>query len=135
MLLKEKSRRDMIAGYEEEIQKLLEGTRRYPGSNSRRELPEREIISIKNYLRNPTANGIWRLSAKWNGQDSICRYLKLKFESIKAQQHEIIIPFGKENLKFDLNNIDIEKEINKFTFIIRLFIYMYYFSHFISLWL
>lgn len=89
-------------------------------------LQEREINIIKNYLRNPTENGIWRLSAKWNGEDSITKAIKQSFVSFKASHSEISIPFGKENLKFNLDDIKIDSISNKFTFVIILFNYMYY---------
>lgn len=94
-----------------------------------RELTKDEIESIVNYLHNPTKMGIWTLKAQWNPDNSILRFIESEVDEFISKNQTLFITFGKREISFNLKNPEvmsnIKNNINKFTFIIRLFVYIH----------
>ena len=94
-----------------------------------RELTKDEIDLIVNYLHNPTKMGIWTLKAQWNPENSILRFIESEIDEFISENETLSITFGKREIVFDMENPDvlskIKQNIQKFTFLIRLFIYIH----------
>lgn len=94
-----------------------------------RELTKDEIDLIVNYLHNPTKMGIWTLKAQWNPENSILRFIESEIDEFISENETLSITFGKREIVFDIKNPEvlskIKQNIQKFTFLIRLFIYIH----------
>lgn len=94
-----------------------------------RDFSEYEIESIVNYLHNPTKIGIWILKAKWNSDESILRFLESEIDDFVSKNETLSISFGKREISLDTKNPDVINEMkqntNKFTFLVKLFIYIH----------
>ena len=93
------------------------------------ELTNNEIDDIVNYLHNPTKTGIWTLKAKWNSENSILRFIESETNDFIKKNDTLSITLGKREISFNLNNpeilSEIEQNIQKFTFILKLFVYIH----------
>ena len=95
----------------------------------RRKLTLNQLNLLKNYLLNPLSVGIWTVKAKWHVDDSICDSIKNELLN-QEDKKEIQTNTSKKKLKTNLvkNKVfldNINSQMHKLTFLIRLFTYIY----------
>lgn len=115
--------------FDEEFLKYVVRSEEFLGTKDEKELTKEEIEDIVNFLHNPTRVGIWRLKAKWNPDESILRFIESEIEEYIHTNDKLSIIFGKREIIVDIKNPEvlskIKNNINRFTFVIRLFMYIH----------
>lgn len=118
-----------MSEYEEIINKIRKSEFFHQPRKNEVELTKDDIDDIVNYLHNPTKMGIWTLKAKWNPENSILRFIKSEMDDFISKNETLSITLGKREISFDLKNPEILSEMNldiqRFTFILRLFVYIH----------
>lgn len=118
-----------MSEYEEIITKIRKSKFFHPRPKNEIELTKDEIDDIVNYLHNPTKIGIWTLKAKWNPENSILKFIESETDDFISKNETLSITLGKREISFDLKNpeilSEIKRNIQRFTFILRLFVYIH----------